>query len=117
MKTHLLLLLLLLLRWRQRCSLGASNDINDSAEEEALVIFLLQQKLKFIPSRNRKIFYNALSLLEKRRRKVKIPRSCLHDPNESAWKQVLNGGDDGALITLTGLDFKALADLHSDFKP
>ena len=95
MKTHLLLLHL---RWRQRCSLGTSYDINDSAEEEVLILFLLQQELKLIPSRNRKVFYIALSLPEKRRRRGKIPRSCLHDPNKSSWKKVLNGGDDGALI-------------------
>ena len=113
MKTHLLLLLL---RWRHLRLLGASTAINDLAEEQALILYLLQQELKFVPSRNRKVFNNALSLLEKRRRKGRIPRSCLHHPNESAWRQVLNGGDDGALITLTGLDFEVLVDLHSDFK-
>ena len=69
MKTHLLLLLL---RWRHLRLLGASTAINDSAEEQALILYLIQQELKFIPSRNRKVFYNALSLLEKRRRKERF---------------------------------------------
>ena len=69
METHLLLLLL---RWRHLRLLGASTAINDSAEEQALILYLIQQELKFIPSRNRKVFYNALSLLEKRRRKERF---------------------------------------------
>ena len=46
--------------------------MNDLAEEQVLVLYLLQQELKFVPSRNRKVFYNALSLLEKRRRKERF---------------------------------------------
>ena len=59
---------------------------------------------KFVHSRNRKVFYQMLSIQERRKRDRRIPRLALHLPQDSAWRKLYSSNNDQALITLTGLD-------------
>jgi hypothetical protein len=54
----------------------------------------------------KKNFYKRLSALEKQRQFWRIPRALLHNPINCAWRQLYKSKNDGALITLTGFDFK-----------
>ena len=49
--------------------------------------------------------------------KVGVPRCSLQPPSKCAWRILLNGRNDGAMITLTGLDFSSFEELHEKFKP
>ena len=84
--------------------------------ELALIQFLKSQEVNK-PSRNRKTFNQMLSSLEKKRRARKIPRGSLHTPENSAWRKVLSGRSDGAMITLTGVDHVTFNMLHDKFCP
>ena len=57
----------------------------------------------FIASRNQKVFYRMLSMVEKRQRDRRIPRIALHDPSVSSWRKLYHSNND-PMITLTGLD-------------
>lgn len=66
-------------------------------------------------SRYKKRYYNELKRLQRQRRDRRIPRLALHHPQSSAWVQLLNSGNDQALITLTGLDFDTFKWLEGNF--
>jgi hypothetical protein len=76
-------------------------------------------------SRYQKKFLKTLGLLQRRLRQRHIPRVSLQGASRSAWKTLLNSGNDQALITLTGCSFKVfnwllpkfceLYDTHSPF--
>jgi hypothetical protein len=76
-------------------------------------------------SRYQKKSLKTLGLLQRRLRQRRIPRVWLQDASQSAWKMLLNSGNDQALITLTGCSFEVfnwllpefceLYDTHSPF--
>jgi hypothetical protein len=68
-------------------------------------------------SRNRKRFHNCLSAIEQQKRMRRIPRVALHNPNYSAWRQLFASKNDGALITLTGFDYRTFLWLKDLFVP
>ncbi len=67
-------------------------------------------------SRYRKDYYRRLSPYEKGLRDRRIPRIALQNPSESAWRTLLNAGNDQALITLTGLNFETFDWLLERFR-
>jgi hypothetical protein len=69
----------------------------------------------FIHSRNRKVYYRQLLLVEKRRRYRRLPRCALPLPCESSWRRVYVSQSDQALITLTGVDFATFHFIHDRF--
>ena len=116
MKTHLLLLLFHWRRHRRLSSTTHSTQTNNDNDDEILLLLLRSQE-KFVHSRNRKVFHNTLSFIERRRRSNKIPRPSLLDVDKSSWRQLYNSQDDSALITLTGFDFLSFEELHVMFAP
>lgn len=75
-----------------------------------------ERQPSFIASRNRKIFYKALSRAQRRLRDRRIPRSALKDPYHSAWRTLLQSNNDQAMITLTGLDYETFNWLLARFE-
>ena len=112
MKTHLLLLFYL---WRRRRRLSFSTcytETNDGEDDLLLFYMLVQNQKKFVHSRNRKVFYNTLSEMERYRRSRKIPRPCLLAVNKSSWRKLYEAKDDSAMITVTGSDHSSFEELH-----
>ena len=116
-------LLIILLYWRfrrrDRLLLQQSEDINyddDNNAVDELIPFLLANQT-FIHSRHQKAFHRLLSRMEQRRRERRVPRCSLQPPSKCTWCTLLNGRTDGAMITLTGLDFSSFEELHEKFKP
>jgi hypothetical protein len=68
-------------------------------------------------SRHRMRFYKNLSSRQRwLLRQQRMPRCLLQYPSESAWKKVCEAGNDAALVTLTGLDFKTFEWLNRRFE-
>ena len=116
MKTHLLLLLFHWRRHRRLSSTTHSTQTNNDNDDEILLLLLRSQE-KFVHSRNRKVFHNTLSFIERRRRSNKIPRPSLLDVDKSSWRQLYNSQDDSALKMLTGFDFLSFEELNDQFAP
>ena len=114
MKTNFLLLLLI---WRRHSFISSSEENADGEDEEwdSMLALFLWKKRKFVHSRNKKVFYGTLNLLQRRRRQRKIPTSSLL-PHQSAWRKLYEGGSDAAMITFTGLDHIAFRQLNKDFQ-
>ena len=110
---------MLLTYWRiSDQEIDHENDENDDNDKNDFIVAIIsmQKEKKFILSRNRKEFFKRLTLLERRIRYKKIPRSCLHSIQESAWRKLYSGKRDSALITLTGLSHSAFQALNTKFK-
>ena len=54
---------------------------------------------------------------ERWRRSGYIPRCAFHDPISSAFSTLYGSNDDGALITVTGLDHLTFRYILSKFEP
>jgi DDE superfamily endonuclease len=67
--------------------------------------------------RKRLSFKAKLNLEGRRRRDRRIPRSALLHPSQSAWMNLHESGSDQALITVTGFDHEAFANLVALFEP
>jgi DDE superfamily endonuclease len=68
-------------------------------------------------SQYRKRFHNCLSAIKQQKRMRRIPRVALHNPNYSAWRQLFASKNGGALITLTGFDYRTFLWLKDLFVP
>ena len=79
-------------------------------------MWLLLENRVYVHSRYAKTFYRTLSIIERRRRYRRIPRPCLTDVASSPWRTLYNGRDDGAMITLTGLDYSTFNELDGKFR-
>jgi hypothetical protein len=77
--------------------------------KDVILLFLLEEEEEenVKHTRYKKNFYKLLSTFERQRRYRCIPRQSLHDPINCAWQQLCKSKNDGALITLTGFDFRA----------
>jgi len=62
-------------------------------------------------------FVSLLDLTGRRRRDRRIARPSLVMPSESPWSKILHRGNDGCMITTTGLDNRAFYALHRLFAP
>jgi hypothetical protein len=83
-----------------------------------LLFFLEEEEDKNAKhTRYKKNVYKRLSALERQRRYRCIPRQSLHNPINCAWRQLYKSKNDGALITLTGFDFKTFNWLSELFVP
>jgi hypothetical protein len=56
-------------------------------------------------------------MLERRRRRRKIPRLALLGPLHSPWRQLYNSKNDQSLITLTGFDYTTFDWFSKIFTP
>jgi len=72
---------------------------------------------KRIHSRYRKDFLKSLDIDQRRLRYRKIPRCCLQNPSESAWRKLYSAQNDQGMITLTGFDCASFAFLCALFAP
>jgi DDE superfamily endonuclease len=70
-----------------------------------------------IHSRYRKDFLKSLDIDQRRLRYRKIPRCCLQNPSESAWRKLYSAQNDQGMITLTGFDCASFAALCVLFAP
>ena len=70
-----------------------------------------------IHSRYRKDFLKSLDKIGRWLRSRKIPRSCLQDPSESAWRKLYEAQNHQGMITLTGFDCASFASLCGIFAP
>jgi len=70
-----------------------------------------------VHSRYCKDFLKSLDIIGRRLRQRKIPRSCLQDPSESAWRKLYEAQNDQGIITLTGFDYVSFASLCVIFAP
>jgi hypothetical protein len=98
-----------------------------STNQDGLVVILLLLALKYhlinttendmlVHSRYRKKFLKRLNVRYRRLRQRRIPRVALQDPTQSAWRTLLESGNDQAMITLTGLDMETFNWLCSRFE-
>jgi hypothetical protein len=62
-------------------------------------------------------FRSTMSLQSIRNRSGKIRRRSLLSPRSSAFMQLYNGGQDDALITMTGLNYSTFHELLAIFSP
>ena len=62
-------------------------------------------------------FVSLLDLIGRRRRDRRIARPSLVMPKDSPWSRILSRGNDGCMITTTGLDNQAFFALHRLFVP
>ena len=89
-----------------------------------IILLLLILKDHLINAKNdllvhswyRKAFRKRLNSLQRRLRQRRIPRVALQDPTKSAWRRLLESGNDQAMITLTGLDTETFNWLHTRFE-
>ena len=125
MRLNLNLLLFYLLRQRLRnddedgsegLSTNSNIDININVDDGVIFALLYRRKAFHIPSRNQKSFYKTLHLFERRLRRRSIPRDSLQPPHRSSFRKLYESGNDGALITLTGLDHATFRELSVKFK-
>ncbi len=65
----------------------------------------------------RKQFLISLDIVGRRIRQRKIPRCCLWDTSESAWRKLYEAQNDQGMITLTGFDCASFASLCVLFAP
>jgi hypothetical protein len=72
---------------------------------------------KQVHSRYRKAFLESLDDRGRWIRQRKIPRCCLQDPSESAWRRLYEAQNDQGMITLTGFDCASFASLCVLFAP
>ena len=70
-----------------------------------------------VHSRYRKEYLKSLDRIGRRLRQRKIPRSCLLDPSESAWRKLYDAKYEQGMITLTGFDCASFASLCVIFAP
>ena len=75
------------------------------------MFFVLARKRKRIPFKAR------LNAEGRRRRSRSICRAALLSPSKSPWQKLYKIKDDAALITVTGFDHRAFAEILSYFKP
>jgi hypothetical protein len=87
--------------------------------EDILILYIIKKRSENINthSRYKKLFYKGLRRHQRRLRDRRIPHIGLHHPCLSAWCQLINSGNNQALITLTGLDFPTLLWLNNIFIP
>ena len=69
----------------------------------------------FVHSRNRKVFYQMLSMPEKRQRDRRIPRVSLVDPHKISSRKLNQSENDRSMTTLTDFDFVAFSWLLNKF--
>jgi hypothetical protein len=62
-------------------------------------------------------FRSQLNAEGRKRRNRHLPRCSLPAPQLSAWETVFNSGNDGALITVTGMDHAAFKELLKIYQP
>jgi len=95
------------------------NEVEDE-EASRRAFFFLSSALSFLAAHvNSKAptFRDLLDLIGRQRRDRRIPREALLWPEESPWKKLCNSGNQQAMITATGFDHQAFAELLSIFKP
>jgi hypothetical protein len=80
-------------------------------DEEITLTFLA------VTSDIRNHFRSTMSLQSIRNRSGKIRRRSLLSPRSSAFMQLYNGGQDDALITMTGLNYSTFHELLAIFSP
>ena len=121
MESQLLLLLLLWRRHQIKRNYDASHSINTVAEEdeedEMLHSLLLSNKKFRSQQKQESLLFHTSWCNSKTNPSKKIPRSCLQHPIHSSWKTLYNGRNDGAMITLTGLDCNSFDQLNHEFEP
>ena len=96
--------------------MGKSNRERSKKKRESdllLFWYLHAQQEK----RSRTYFRDALNLEGRLRRNRGLNRASLVDPQYSPWQKLFDSRDDPALITVTGLDHSAFAELLSLFEP
>jgi hypothetical protein len=101
---------------------NATSFVDKHDDELILYLIALQfgttSNESFVHSRNRKVFYQMLSMSERRRRdRHIIPRVSLVDPPKSSWRKLYESENDQSMKTLTGFDFAAFHWLLNKFSP
>ena len=89
---------------------------------KASLLFLWLWKLQHEEDKRRQQeydprFISLLDLTGRQRRDRHIARPSLPMPEESPWHRLLSRGNDGCLITATGLDNQSFYALHRLFEP
>ena len=89
---------------------------------KASLLFLWLWKLQHEEDKRRQQeydprFISLLDLTGRQRRDRRIARPSLPMPEESPWHRLLSRGNDGCLITATGLDNRSFYALHRLFQP
>ncbi len=72
---------------------------------------------KRVHSQYRQEFLICLDIIQRRQRQRKIPRCCLQDPSDSAWRKLYEAQNDQGMVTLTGFDCASFSSLCSMFAP
>ena len=92
----------------------------DADDDDLLLLLMLmhldEASRPFVHSRNRHVFYKALSAECRRRRDRRIPRAALVHPSMSNWAVLYGSGNDQALITATGFDHATFRWMLPDFE-
>lgn len=78
----------------------------------ALIVMRIRARRK----RNTR-FRDKLNAEGRRRRDRNLPRCALLPPSEAPWLRVFLSGDDGAMITVTGMDYRAFTAILRLFTP
>jgi hypothetical protein len=87
--------------------------------EDVLILNLLSRNKIYNNkhSRYRHLYLKQADIKSRQHRDRRIPRPSLHHPTLSSWTQIINSGNDQALITLTGFDLINLKWLSTLFTP
>ena len=96
-----------------------------SNQDDFIIIILLlilkyqlvnMENERFVHSRYRKTFHKRLNSLQRRLRQRRIPRVALQEPRKSAWRTLLESGNNEAMITLTGINMETFIWLNRRFE-
>jgi hypothetical protein len=99
------------LRWESARRLAAADD------DDMSFLLLLAAYAGHLDTPRQTLQYQAMSIVQRKRRRRAIPRPGLLHPCRSPWEQLYGCGCDQSLITFTGFDHLAFRKLHERFKP
>jgi len=103
----------------------SDDDSDDDYDlEEDIALFLYCRQKQYDPgyilrqkARDRRAFYDTLTIDEKRKRRMSIPVCALRPVSQSAARAVLESLNSQAMIPLTGFDYPSFDFLLQRFRP
>ena len=93
--------------------MGADEEY-EQQRRKRLLLFAYRYYLSL---KKKKYFYQSLNLEGRLRHSRGLNRSSLVHPHLSPWQKLYDSGDNPALITVTGLDHDAFAELLKFYEP
>ena len=93
----------------------SSSDSSDDDDDDSLFWMATMAGRSLLEEEKEPKLRSLLSLQAQRNRSGKIRRGALHDYNQSAFKKVLDSGQDDAMIAVTGYDYASFNKLLIPF--